>query len=282
MGSMSQPKPDVITSQTLATGTHYYSQAQHLREKHLLEGDTFVRWVLDHITDWESATILDAGGAWGRFIWSLLDNYHVYAENIVLTDLSHGMLQTANDEAHNRNISIKTTVCNIESLPFESNQFDVVMANKVLYHLQDMDKGIQELARVLKPDGTLLATTNSGKIKAMIIAFHYQALDALSIPYEPEPPSTFSMENGGAMLSKQFRKVETYYYEAETLIDSAAEVRATYETIGRYRNLLNRDARAKDLPDVVEQLAQATLDRDGVIKSPELMGVFVCTEPKHF
>ena len=277
---MSQPKPDVITSQTLATGTHYYSQAQHLREKHLLEGDTFVRWVLDHIPVWESASILDAGGAWGRFIWSLLDNYHIHAENIVLTDLSHGMLQTANDEAQKRQISIKTTVCNIESLPFKRHEFDVVMANKVLYHLQDIDKGVQELARVLKPDGTLLATTNSGKIKAMIIAFHYQALDALNIPYEPEPPSTFSMENGSAILSRQFRNVEMFYFEAETLIDNAAEVRATYETIGRYHNLLNREPRAKDLPVVVEQLAQATLDHDGVIKSPELMGVFVCTEPE--
>ncbi len=261
----------------------YYDSGQHLRAKHQLAGDEFARWVLNHIPNWTHKKILDAGGGWGRFIWLLLDHYQVSAHDIVLTDLSEGMLRTASSEASQRGIDSQVAVCDIESLPFVRQHFNIVMANKVLYHLSDLSRGVGELARLLKPDGYLLATTNSDKITAMIIDFHYQALDALGIPYTPEPLSPFSMENGGDILAEHFGQVEQYYYEDEDLIYDASEIRATYETIGRYRNLLVRDdisAHDKEaLPQTVEQLAQAVIDQEGVVRSPSLMGAFLCSAP---
>ena len=273
---MTKPESDVISSKTLKSGKHYYSEAKHLQQKHNLAGDKFVRWVLDHIISWEGKFILDVGGGWGRFLWSLIDHYQVKVEHTVLTDLSNGMLLGAMEEASSRKRDLQTSVCDIQHLPFGSNQFDVVMANKVLYHLKDINQGVAEIARILKSNGTFLASTNSDKITATIIDLHYRALDKLDIPYTPEPPSSFSMENGAAYLTKHFQRVETFYFEEETLIHDAADIRATYESIGRYRNLLNQDKCAKALPDVVEELAQNILKRDGVIKSPILMGVFVC------
>ena len=44
-----------------------------------------------------------------------------------------------------------------ESLPFDTAQFDVVFARAVLHHMQDLETGCRELARVLKPGGLLLA-----------------------------------------------------------------------------------------------------------------------------
>ena len=264
---------------------HYYNSGQHLRAKHQLAGDEFARWVLDHIPNWTHKKILDAGGGWGRFVWLLLDHYRVSSHNIVLTDLSEGMLRTASNEASQRAVENQVAVCDIESLPFVGQHFDIVMANKVLYHLSDLSRGVGELARLLKPDGYLLATTNSDKITAMIIDFHYQALDEHGIPYTPESPSPFSMENGGDILADHFGRVEQYYYEDEDLIYDASEVRAIYETIGRYRNLLvGDDISAHDkeaLPQTVERLAQAVIDRDGVVRSPTLMGAFLCSAPNY-
>jgi ubiquinone/menaquinone biosynthesis C-methylase UbiE len=273
--------PDL--KQQIDSGQHYYNSGQHLRAKHTLMGDNFAKWVLDRIPQWTAKTILDAGGGWGRFVWLLMDSYDVKAQDIVLTDLSEGMLQTALAETVKRSIPISLAVCDIKSLPFESQLFDIVMANKVLYHLSDISQGVQDLARGLKPDGQLLATTNSDKITAMIIALHYQVLHTLGIPFTPEPPSPFSMENGGEILAKHFRHVEQYYYEDEELIYEASQIRATYETIGRYRNLLVRDDISDDdkkaLPNTVEQLAQEIIYRDGVLRSPTLMGAFLCTVP---
>jgi SAM-dependent methyltransferase len=45
---------------------------------------------------------------------------------------------------------IKADICN---LPFEDNQYDVILCNHVLEHIPDDTKAMQELYRVLKPGG---------------------------------------------------------------------------------------------------------------------------------
>lgn len=49
----------------------------------------------------------------------------------------------------------------IESMPFESEQFDVVIASEVLEHLSapQRQQGLREVARILKPQGRFLGTT---------------------------------------------------------------------------------------------------------------------------
>src|SRR5688572_27607039 len=126
---MTHSNSDAISSQTLASGKHYYSDGKYLREKHQLAGNQFIKWAFPLIPSWTSATILDAGGGWGRFVWPLVDVPDVAAHQIILTDLPTGMLKTAIEEADQRGVSIHLAVCNIEALPFPSRQFDVVMAN---------------------------------------------------------------------------------------------------------------------------------------------------------
>src|ERR1041385_8147632 len=122
---MTNSNVDFISTQDLATGNHYYSEGKYLREKHRLAGDNFVKWALALIPSWTAATVLDAGGGWGRFVWSLFDTYNVAGENIVLTDLSAGMLHTASEEAAQRDISLSRVICNIEAIPFPPQQFDI-------------------------------------------------------------------------------------------------------------------------------------------------------------
>ena len=45
---------------------------------------------------------------------------------------------------------VKADICN---LPFEDNQYDVILCNHVLEHIPDDTKAMQELYRVLKPGG---------------------------------------------------------------------------------------------------------------------------------
>ena len=85
-------------------------------KKHRLAGDNFVTWSLDRFLLWTGATILDAGAGWGRYAWQLLDNYGVNASDIVLNDLSVGMLKTAREEAKKRGIHIAVTAHSIERI----------------------------------------------------------------------------------------------------------------------------------------------------------------------
>ena len=45
---------------------------------------------------------------------------------------------------------VKADICN---LPFTNNAFDVILCNHVLEHIQDDTKAMQELYRVMKPEG---------------------------------------------------------------------------------------------------------------------------------
>ena len=47
----------------------------------------------------------------------------------------------------------------IEDTKFEDALFDVVIAGEILEHVLDLDKALKEILRILKPGGTLLATT---------------------------------------------------------------------------------------------------------------------------
>jgi len=46
--------------------------------------------------------------------------------------------------------------CNIEQLPFNDNEFDVVVSLETIEHLDNLEGFLQEIKRVLKPDGVVI------------------------------------------------------------------------------------------------------------------------------
>jgi SAM-dependent methyltransferase len=56
---------------------------------------------------------------------------------------------------------IDAQVGDVQELPFADGSFDCAVAAWMLYHVPDLDRGLAELARVLRPGGRLVATTNS-------------------------------------------------------------------------------------------------------------------------
>ena len=53
-------------------------------------------------------------------------------------------------DLHSPLADVKADICN---LPFEDNSYDVILCNHVLEHIPDDTKAMQELYRVLKPNG---------------------------------------------------------------------------------------------------------------------------------
>ena len=56
---------------------------------------------------------------------------------------------------------VHAVVGDAQALPFSDAQFDAVLAASMLYHLPDLDAGLAELRRVLRPGGRLVAVTNA-------------------------------------------------------------------------------------------------------------------------
>lgn len=55
---------------------------------------------------------------------------------------------------------VDARVGDVQELSFEDGTFDCAVAAWMLYHVPDVDRGLSELARVLRPGGRLVATTN--------------------------------------------------------------------------------------------------------------------------
>jgi 2-polyprenyl-6-hydroxyphenyl methylase / 3-demethylubiquinone-9 3-methyltransferase len=62
-------------------------------------------------------------------------------------------LETARSHAALENLTIDYRQGSGEDMPFEENSFDVVVCCDVLEHVNDLEKTLREVARVLKPSG---------------------------------------------------------------------------------------------------------------------------------
>ena len=80
--------------------------------------------------------------------------------NITLSDKSEGMV---NDARRNLGDNFNYQVINCESIPFVNDYFDLVVANHVLFYLDDPTKGLSEIERVLKSKGSLICSTYGKK-----------------------------------------------------------------------------------------------------------------------
>lgn len=72
-------------------------------------------------------------------------------KNVVGIDISKELLK----EAKKLNPKNKFYLASAESLPFKSDNFDVVLVDSVFHHFMRFEKSLKEIKRVLKPGGRL-------------------------------------------------------------------------------------------------------------------------------
>ncbi len=77
--------------------------------------------------------------------------------SVAAFDISKGSLEYAR-ELGNLDSNVFSFQGNVYSIPFEAETFDIVVATEVLEHLPGLDKAMKEIHRVLKKDGTVVAS----------------------------------------------------------------------------------------------------------------------------
>jgi SAM-dependent methyltransferase len=118
---------------------------------------------------------------------------------VILCDLSHGMLDATRELGFPR---IRTDAA---MLPFADRAFDAVIANHMLYHVEDRAAALAGIERVLKPGGKLYAATNSDAHLSSIRDLLQRLLGRRS-PFPGAMP--FRLENGEAQLRPHFDQIE--------------------------------------------------------------------------
>jgi SAM-dependent methyltransferase len=104
---------------------------------------------------------LDAGCGDGRFL-AALPALGPVPRRVVGVDIADSILATARGAAAAAGVDPELVRGNLERLPLDDGHFDLVVSIQVVEHLLDPAAGTRELARVLRPGGTLLLSTDNG------------------------------------------------------------------------------------------------------------------------
>jgi demethylmenaquinone methyltransferase/2-methoxy-6-polyprenyl-1,4-benzoquinol methylase len=126
-----------------------------------------VKWrkkVLQIVKASNPKTILDIATGTGDLAILMAETK---AEKIIGLDISVGMLEVGKQKIASQKLSqkIEMMVGDSEKMPFEDNTFDAITVAFGIRNFENLEKGLAEILRVLKPNGTfvILETSNPTK-----------------------------------------------------------------------------------------------------------------------
>jgi ubiquinone/menaquinone biosynthesis C-methylase UbiE len=190
---------------------------RNLQERFSTNKYGWYRWVFDHFNFPPNCKILELGSGLG-LLWLENEKRIQKGWDITLTDFSREMLDRTKQDLEKINHDFKFKVVDIQNIPYPYEEFDIVIANHMLYLVPDIEKALAETARVIKPKGIMIASTNgSGYMKEL-----EDLLEKSKLPvHRGYNKYTFSLDNGRVFLAKHFSKVEVFRYEDTLLITEA-------------------------------------------------------------
>lgn len=122
------------------------------------------RKVIKLISDSKAQTVVDIATGTGDLAIALAKEN---VEHVVGIDISNGMLDVGRKKIKSQNLSenIDMVQADSEDLPYPDNTFDAATVAFGVRNFENLDKGLSEIYRVLKPDGlfVILETSNPTK-----------------------------------------------------------------------------------------------------------------------
>lgn len=178
-----------------------------LHEKYSTNKQGWFRWLFEKIDFSKINRLLELGCGNGK-LWQE-NKVELRNREIFLSDISDGMI----DEVRNKlGSDFNCIVANAEKIPFKDAYFDAILANHVLFYLNDLNLGLKEISRVLKCDGIFYCSTY-GKKHMKEITEIVQNFDARINLSNHSLYDIFGLENGEAILKHYFSNVERIDYQ---------------------------------------------------------------------
>ena len=233
-----------------------------IHDKYSVNKQGFGNWIVSNYQITNGMRVLELGCGTGD-MWTRKSNLITKCAELVLTDFSEGMIQTAHSNIGDfPNVTYR--VVDIQEIPFEMNSFDIVIANMMLYHVPDLGKGLSEVKRVLKENGRFYCATYG---EHGIIQFIAKLLKPYGV--EDRVNKNFTLQNGKQILAQYFSSVEMMEY-----IDSL-EVTNIDDMLDYISSLTSMTEVSNIKRDVIKRVLEQNT-ADGILKVPKEYGMFVC------
>ena len=177
--------------------------------------------VLEAVAEVRPSSVLEVGCGEGELAARIV--LELGAE-VVAIDQSARMVELA------RARGVDARVGDVQELPFDDAAFDVAVAAWMLYHVADVGRALGELARVLRPDGRLVAVTNASD--------HLHEM--LELAGVDDWDFSFRAENGSELLRRHFASVEARDASGTVTLHDADQIRSYLASSIRLRRWADR------------------------------------------
>jgi SAM-dependent methyltransferase len=195
----------------------------HIYERFSTNKYPWMWWVFNHFDFPSVCRILEVGCGLGK-LW--LENASRIGKSweITLSDFSDTMLGKTRANLAGIESKFQFKTFGVEDIPFETDTFDAVIANHMLYYAANLDRALSELHRVLRSGGKLYASTNSMR--------HLKEIDDLFVAFRGgERPiasilERFNLDNGCEFLKRYFREVQLCHRTNSLIINDPSALTA--------------------------------------------------------
>ena len=140
--------------------------------------------------------------------------------HITLSDISEGIIRDLKRSFANEHHQFAFDTFDCHAIPYPDNHFDIIYANHVLFYCKDIPTVLQEVSRVLKPNGLFCCSTYSSSHMREVTEL-VQGFDSRIVLSSDNLFDIFGLENGQQILRQEFTKIELRGFEDEIIIDRA-------------------------------------------------------------
>lgn len=236
-----------------------------LHEKYSTNKQGWFNWLFNQIDFSRVNRLLELGCGNGK-LWRE-NRIDLRNREIFLSDISEGMVEEVRNKLGS---DFNCIVVDAEKIPFKDSYFDTIIANHVLFYLNDLNLGLKEIDRVLKSDGILYCSTY-GKNHMKEITEIVQNFDSRINLSNHSLYDIFGLENGESILKEYFFNIQRMdYKDSLEITESKPLIDYIMSCHGNQNEILG--PRLNEFKEYIEEL----LKNNGKIVVTKQAGLFVC------
>lgn len=236
-----------------------------LHEKYSTNKQGWFNWLFNQIDFSKVNRLLELGCGNGK-LWQE-NRIDLRNREIFLSDISEGMVEEVRNKL---GTDFNCIVADAEKIPFKDEYFDSIIANHVLFYLNDLNLGLKEIDRVLKSDGILYCSTY-GKNHMKEITEIVQSFDSRINLSNHSLYDIFGLENGESILKEYFFNIQRMdYKDSLEITESKPLIDYIMSCHGNQSEILG--PRLNEFKEYIEEL----LENNGKIVVTKQAGLFIC------